>query len=60
MKLNLKFVKKMPKAGYDYEVILLKDKTIKNKALKPLSKYIFSNKLYSEKNFLRNSYVINV
>ncbi|MDC3163634.1 leucyl aminopeptidase [Candidatus Pelagibacter sp.] len=52
MKLNLKFVNKIPKEANDYEVILLKDKTIKNKALRPLSKYIFSNKLYSEKNFL--------
>ncbi len=52
MKLNLKFVNKIPKLDNDNEVILLKDKTIKNKALKPLSKYIFSNKLYSEKKFI--------
>ena len=31
MKLNLKFVNKIPKASNDYEVILLKDKRIKNK-----------------------------
>ncbi len=52
MKLNLKFVNKLPKSDNDNEVILLKDKTIENKALKPLSKYIFSNKLYSEKKFI--------
>ncbi len=52
MKLKLKFVNKIPKLDNYNEVILLKDKTIKNKALKPLSKYIFSNKLYSEKKFI--------
>jgi len=52
MKLNLKFVTKIPKEAKDNEIIFLKDKNIKNKILKPLNKYIFSNKLFSEKNFL--------
>jgi len=52
MKLNLKFLNKIPKSDNDNEVILLKDKTIKTKALKPLGKYIFPNKLYSEKKFI--------
>ena len=52
MKLNLKFVNKIPKSDDDNEIILLKDKKIKNKALKPLSKYIFSSKLYFEKKFI--------
>ena len=52
MKLNLNFVTKIPKEAKDNEIIFLKDKNIKKKILKPLNKYIFSNKLFTEKNFL--------
>ena len=52
MRLNIKFIKKIPKEGNDNEIIFLKDKNIKNKILKPIEKYIFSNKLFSEENFL--------
>ena len=52
MKLNLNFVTKIPKEAKNNEIIFLKDKKIKNKILKPLNKYIFSNKLFTEKNFL--------
>ena len=52
MKLNLNFVNKIPKDAKDNEIILLKEKSIKNKILKPLNKYVFSNKLFSEQNFL--------
>ena len=36
MKLNLNFVSKLPKLTKDNEIILLKDKTTKNKAIKSL------------------------
>jgi len=52
MKLNLEFVTKIPKLSKDNEVILLKENNIKNKILKPLLKSVFSNKLFSQKNFL--------
>ena len=52
MKLNLKFVNKIPKDAVDSEIIFLKDKNIKSKNLKSLNKYIFSSKLFSEENFL--------
>jgi leucyl aminopeptidase len=52
MNLNLKFVPKIPSNSKDNEVIFLKDKNIKNKILKPLNKYVFANKLFSEDNFL--------
>ena len=52
MKLNIKFINKIAKEGNDNEIIFLKDENIKNKILKPLKKYIFSNKLFSEENFL--------
>ncbi len=52
MKLNLKFVTKIPKEAAENEIIFLKDKNIKNKFLKPFNKDIFSNKLFTEENFL--------
>tara|TARA_Y100001970_G_scaffold288766_1_gene416960 strand:- start:4454 stop:5893 length:1440 start_codon:yes stop_codon:yes gene_type:complete len=52
MKLNLKFINKIPKEAKDNEIIFLKDKAIKNKVLKPLNKSIFNNKLFSEENFI--------
>ena len=56
MKLNLKFVNKIPKEAKDIEVIFLKDKSIKRKDLKHLSKSVFSNKLFSEQNFLKKDH----
>ena len=41
MKLKLDFVTKVPKVAKDNEVILLKDKTTKNKILKSLNKSLF-------------------
>ena len=52
MKLNLNFATKIPKDAQDNEIVFIKDKNIKNKLLKSLNKYIFSNKLYLEQNFL--------
>ena len=52
MKLNIKFVSKIPKQATDSQIIFFKDQNIKNKIIKPLKKYIFSNKLFLENNFL--------
>ncbi|MBD1153849.1 leucyl aminopeptidase [Pelagibacterales bacterium SAG-MED23] len=52
MMLNLKFINKIPKDAKDSEIIFVIDKNIKNKIAKLLNKYIFSSKLFSEKNFL--------
>ena len=52
MKLKVEFVNKVPKVAKEYEIILVKDKTIKNKALKTLTKSLFRNKLFLEKKFL--------
>ena len=52
MKLNLNFLIKIPKEAKNNEIFLLKDKRIKNKNLKTLKDHIFSNKLFSEQNFL--------
>ena len=41
MKLKLDFVTKLPKVAKDNEVILLKDKSIKNKELIYLNKSLF-------------------
>ena len=49
MKLKLDFVTKLPKVAKDNEVILLKDKSIKNKELIYLNKSLFSDKLFTEK-----------
>ena len=51
MKLNLKFVSKIPNQNRNNEIIFLKQKNQKSKYLKPLNKSIFSNKLFIEKNF---------
>ena len=56
MKLNLNFVSKVPKIAKDCEIILLPQKVIKNKEIKKLSKSVFSNKLFSEQNFLAKDY----
>ena len=56
MKLNLKFVKKIPKQNKDIEIIFLKQKNIKISKLKPLVKSVFSNKLFNEKKFLQRDY----
>ena len=52
MKLKLDFVTKLPKVAKNNEVILLKDKSIKNKELIYLNKSLFSDKLFTEKKFL--------
>ena len=52
MKLNLKFVTKMPKQGIDNEIIFIKQKNILSNYLKPIGKSIFSNKLFNEKSVM--------
>ncbi|MEC7143608.1 MAG: leucyl aminopeptidase, partial [Pseudomonadota bacterium] len=52
MKLKLDFVTKAPKLAKDNQVILVKDKNIKNKIDNISNNSLFSNKLFSEKNFL--------
>ncbi len=52
MKLKLDFVNKVSKVAKNNEVILLKDKTTKNKILKFINNSLFNNKLFLEKKFL--------
>ncbi len=52
MKLNLEFVAKVPKVAKDNEIILVKDKSVKNKIQDSLNKSLFNNKLFLEKKFL--------
>ena len=52
MKLKLDFVNKVPKVAKDNEIILVKDKTTKNKAVKISNKSLFSNKVFLQKKFL--------
>ena len=59
MKLKLDFVTKLPKVAKDNEVILLKDKSIKNKELIYLNKSLFSDKLFTEKKFLIKNKKLN-
>ena len=56
MKLNLNFLNKIPKAAKNNEVILIKQKYIKSKALKLLSNTVLSSKLFIEQNFLLKDY----
>ena len=56
MKLNLNFVNKVPKTAKDNEIILLNQRLIKNKEIKKLSKSVFTNKLFTEQNFLIKDY----
>ena len=51
MKLNLKFVRKVPKEAKENEIILVKDKSAKNNILKSSNKSLFSNKLFLDKKF---------
>ena len=51
MKLKLDFVNKIPKDAKDNEIILVKDKTTKYKAVKLSNKSLFSNKLFLQKKF---------
>ena len=52
MKLKLEFVARAPKVANDNEIILIKDKNIKNKILKSFNKSLFANKIFQEKKFL--------
>ena len=52
MKLNLNFSNKSPKEAIDTEIIFLRQKNMKRKDLKYLSKTVFSNKLFLEQNFI--------
>ena len=52
MKLKLEFVAKAPKVAIDNEVILLKDKNIKNRVAQFTNKSLFNNKLFLEKKLL--------
>ncbi len=52
MKLKLEFLLKVPKVAKDNEIILIKDKNIKNKILKSFNKSLFANKIFQEKKFL--------
>ena len=56
MNLNLKFFNKMPKQGKDNEIIFLNNEIIKIRYFKPLSKTVFSSKLFTQKNFLKKEY----
>ena len=56
MKLNLNFVNKVPKIAKDNEIVLLTQKFSKSKEIKQLTKSVFSNKLFTEKNFLVKEY----
>ena len=56
MNLNLKFFNKMPKQSRDNEIIFLNHKIMKSRYLKPLSKAVFSSKLFIQKNFLKKDY----
>ncbi len=56
LNLNLNFVNKAPKATKHNEVVILTHKTTKNKEIKQLTKFIYSNKLFSEKKFLIRDY----
>ena len=56
MKLNLKFVSKIPKSNQETEIIFLNQKNIKNNQLKPLEKSVFSSKLFTEQNFVKKDY----
>ena len=56
MKLNLNFANKVPKIAKDNEIILLTQKITKSKEIKHLLKSVFSNKLFSEQNFLAKDY----
>ena len=52
MKLKLDFSNKVTKEARENEIILLKDKSTKNKILKSLNKSLFTNKLFLEKKFV--------
>ena len=52
MKLKLNFVNNLPKAATDNEIVLFKDKKIKNKLVKSLNKSLFNNQLFLEKKFV--------
>ena len=52
MKLNLNFANKSPKEAKDREIIFLRQKSVKRKDLKYLSKSVFSNKLFLEQKFI--------
>ena len=56
MKLNLKFVNKIPSQSGQNEIIFLKQKNLKIKDLKSLEKSIFSSKLFIELKFLKKDY----
>ena len=56
MKLNLNFVNKVPKNAKDNEIILLTQKALKSNENKQLTNSVFSNKLFSEQNFLAKEY----
>ena len=56
MKLNLKFVSKIPKGAIHNEVIFLNKKNIKSKNLKEFDKSVFSSKLFSEKKIIKKDY----
>ena len=51
MKLKLDFVRKVPKEAKDNEIILVKDKSYKNKT-KFLNKFLITNKIFLEKKLL--------
>ena len=51
MRLKLDFVRKVPKEAKDNEIILVKDKSYKNKT-KFLNKFLITNKIFLEKKLL--------
>ena len=56
MKLNLKFVTKITSGIEDNEIIFLKQKNLKINNLKPVTKTIFSSRLFNERKFLKKEY----
>ncbi len=56
MKLNLKFVTKIPRLASGNEIIFLKQKKMKSTYLKSIDKSVFSSKLFNDQNFLKRDY----
>ena len=56
MKLKVNFVSKISKVSMVNELVFVKNKNIKDKSLKPISKLILDNQLFKEQLFLQKEY----
>jgi len=56
MKLKINFVSKISKLAKANELVVVKNKNIKNKGLKPILKLILNNQLFKEQLFLQKEY----